>query len=159
MNSFAERLREAAAAVLPDGAFLKRDRADALFVTDAPRRRPDANWAERFAAAGFVCEIADGLARLTPGQRWLDALEARCPEPPDMFCASLARFAGREADPAALRLFAMGLRLLDGGRGGDLWEKQLRQRAAQCLRAGEGGGGLYACALLRAIINTGGDRS
>ena len=116
MNSFAARVREAAAAILPDGAFLKRDRGDALFVTDAPRRRPDADWAERFAAAGFVCEITGGLARLTPGQRWLDALEARCPEPPDMFCASLARFAGREADPAALRLFAAGLRLLDGGR-------------------------------------------
>ena len=40
---------------------------------------------------------------------------------------------------------------LESGEGGDLYEKSLRQRAAVCLRS-EGGGGLYACALILYLL-------
>lgn len=153
-KQFAERLRDAARAPLPEGAFLRRDRGDALFVSDAPRRCPQADWAVRFTRAGFRCEISDGLARLSPGAAWAARLEAAYPEPPDFFCASLKRFAGMPPDGEALRLFALGARVLDGGDGFSSFDRRLRQRAAEALRAQSPsiGGGLYACALTRYLI-------
>ena len=152
-NPFADELRSAAALRLPEGAFLRRDRGDALYATDAPRRAPDADWQGRFEAAGFECAVAGGLARLTPGERWLQALAARYPEPPDLFCASLARFDGGGPGPEALRLFAMGVKALEGAGDPAAFDRALRQRAAQCLRdARQSGAGLYACALLDHLI-------
>lgn len=139
-----ERMRRALAAALPPGAFLKRDRGEALFVTDAPRRGPCPDW----AALDFEAALAGGLARLTPGAGWLRALEAACDEPPDCFCASLRRFMGQPED-GARRLFAQGLKCLDDPRQFSVYDRALRQRAAVALRGGVGGGGLYACALLR----------
>lgn len=45
------------------GAFLRIDRGDALFISDAPRRG-----AENFDAldTDFECRVRDGLLRLTP---------------------------------------------------------------------------------------------
>ena len=129
-----ERMRAALRAALPEGAFLKLDRGDALFVTDAPRRGECPDW------AGFECEITNGLARLTPGKAWLLALEAEYPEPPDFLCASLRR--GGEPDAEVLKLFAMGLKK-DPGFG-----RKLRQTAAARLRKHETLGGLYACGIL-----------
>ena len=88
-SRFTDALREAAASAA-EGAFVRRDRGDALFVTDAPRRRRDVDWAERFGAAGFICREENGLARLTPGADWMARLEARFPGPPDALCATPA---------------------------------------------------------------------
>ena len=129
-----ERMRAALRAALPAGAFLKLDRGDALFVTDAPRRGDCRDW------AGFECEVRKWLAFLTPGRPWLRALEAEYPEPPDFLCASLKR--GGEMDGAVLKLFAMGLKR-DPEFG-----KRLRQTAAERLRNHEAMGGLYACGIL-----------
>ena len=150
------RLREAARSALPDGAFLRRDRGDALFVTDAPRLGAGASWREALARAGFLCEESGALARITPGSAWLKALEAEHPVPPDALCKSLMRFAGLAPDAESLRLFALGARLLDGEMDDGRFERALRRRAAECLRLNAGrtepcGGGLYACALLRTI--------
>ncbi len=151
-----QKLRQAARAALPEGAFLRRDRGDALFVTDAPRLDAGPSWQEALARAGFLVEERDALARITPGPAWLSALEAEHPVPPDDLCRSLVRFAGRAPDGASLRLFALGARLLDGEADDGRFERALRKRAAECLRLNANrtescGGGLYACALIRTI--------
>lgn len=146
------RLRAAARAALPKGAFLRRDRGDALFVTDAPRLCPDGGWRETLAAAGFLADEAGGLARLSPGPTWLQAMERQTPEPPNPFCASLSRFAGIEPEAESLALFALGVKALERPEDSPRFERRLRQRAAECLRMNATnpihGGGLYACALL-----------
>jgi len=155
MHSLARILRQAAASVLPQGAFLRRDRGDALYVTNAPFIHPGMDWTLLLAEAGFRCTGGNGLLRLWPDGSWLIRLEAACPDPPDDLCRSLLRFRGCSADVESLRLFALGLRLLDGGEAGTSFDRQLRQRAAECLRLNAlnsneppRGGGLYACALL-----------
>lgn len=157
MNSaFARQLRRAATRILPSGAFLRRDRGGALFVTDAPRRAPGSGWPDRFAGAGFIGREAEGLVHLTPGAAWLKQLEAAFPEPPDGFSATLFRFAGLAPDGAALALFAQGVRTLDAKQNDGEFERRLRQRAAEALRADSHDarirGGLYACALIRYMI-------
>ena len=148
-------LRAAATAALPPGAFLRRDRGDALFITDAPRIDPGADRAVRLNAAGFTCAGSGGLLRLWPAEIWLTRLEAATPDPPDDLCRGLFRFRGKAPDGASLKLFALGMRCLDGGEGATRFDRLLRQRAAQCLRENAmnpddptRGGGLYACALL-----------
>ena len=152
MNSRA--LREAARAALPEGAFLRRDRGGALFVTDAPRRCTDIHWRDALSEAGFAVEERGGLAFLSPGPGWLAGLEAGFPEPPDEFCRGFARFAGREIEPESLSLFALGARILDGDADDGRFDRGLRQRAAVCMRdkSTSRGGGLYACALLDYLI-------
>ena len=142
MNDFAAELRRAAQGLLPEGAFLRRDRGEALYVTDAPRRNPSIDW----SAAGFICHEANGLARIIPDAPWLDRLEALYPDPPDALCATFRRFNG-PPDGDALRLFARGMKALDAGNCDPQFSRVLRQRAAVCLREHLPGGGLYACAL------------
>jgi len=134
MHDLCRALRAAAAAALPAGAFLRRDRGDALFVTDAPRIDPRADWALSLAGAGFLCAGRDGLLRLWPDAIWLTRLEQACPDPPDDLCAGLIRFRGRAPDAESLKLFALGLRCLDGGEGAERFDRLLRRRAAVCLR-------------------------
>jgi len=155
MHSLARSLRTAAAAALPEGAFLRRDRGDALFVTDAPRISNRMDWAAVLFEAGFYCAESSGLLRLWPAEIWLTRLEAACPDPPDALCQGLLRFRGHRPDSESLKLFALGVRCMDGGNGATRFDRQLRQRAAACLRLNAMnpseptcGGGLYACALL-----------
>lgn len=147
MNDFARTLRDAARSRLPEGAFLRRDRGDALFVTDAPLRGGSVDW----AAAGFICRENEGLARLTPSAIWLQRLESLCPEPPGPLCRSFRRFSG-PPDDVALTLFARAMKRLDGGERDPRYARDLRQRAAVCLREHIPGGGLYACALANYMI-------
>ena len=146
-----DAMRAALTALLPGGAFLRRDRGPGLYVTDTPRLDPDGPWRAAAEAAGFRVEAARGLASLFPGEVWMDHLAARFPSPPNALCASMARFQSLPVDEASLRLFARGLKALESGDGGDMYEKSLRQRAAVCLRS-EGGGGLYACALILYLL-------
>ena len=155
MHSLSNILRAAATAALPERAFLRRVRGDALFVTDAHRIDPRMDWTVTLAEAGFYCTRGDGLLRLWPAESWLTRLEAACPDPPDDLCRSLFRFRGISPDGDSLKLFALGVRCLDGGEGAARFDRQLRQRAATCLRLNAlnpqeppRGGGLYACALL-----------
>ena len=142
-------LRQTARSALHEGAFLRRDRENATFVTDAPRFDPDA--AAALSRAGFVAEARGNLLALTPDAVWLRRLEAAFPDPPDFLCETLLRFRGRAPDGAALRLFARGARLLDGEKDDGSYDKALRRQAAEALRKGSGGG-LYACGLMRYLI-------
>ena len=174
------RLRDAARLALPEGAFLRRDRGEGLFVTDAPARDPGGDWREKLIEAGFLVEVTGGLARLIPGAKWLAALEARFPEPPEPFCATLFRFAGLPPEKESLSLFALGVKAREDPEAAARFDRRLRQRAAECLRlngadarhatpalrpnqpAGTAfmpsatpsthGGGLYACALLKEVV-------
>jgi len=155
MYSLARTLRTAAATVLPEGAFLRRDRGDALFVTNAPRILSGTDWSGPLFEAGFYCTCSSGLLYLWPAENWLTRLEAACPDPPDDLCRSLYRFRGHSPDGESLKLFALGIRCLDGDDNATRFDRQLRQRAAACLRLNAmnpieptRGGGLYACALL-----------
>lgn len=135
-----ERMRAALLPLLPEGAFLRLDRGEALFVTDAPRRGacPD------FDAVGFLCRVENGLAYLAPGPEWLLTLEAEYPEPPNPLCASLKRFDG-PPDDKTIRLFCLGLKQ----PGSAAYDRRLRQLAAATLRKHEARGGLYACGLVQ----------
>ena len=155
MHSLCRALRTAATAALPAGAFLRRDRGDALFITNAPRLEPLTDWSIPLAGAGFHCTGTDGLLRLWPAEDWLTRLEDASPDPPDDLCRTLFRFRSLPPDGESLKLFARGLRCLDGGEGAAGFDRRLRQRAAVCLRMNAlnpddppRGGGLYACALL-----------
>lgn len=129
---------------LPPGAFLRRDRGEALFVTDAPRRGvvPD------LRAIDFLSDEAGGLLYLTPGPAWLLRLSAAHPDPPDHLCRTLYRLEG-PIPREVLTLFAMGLKSLDGGPPDPRFDRQLRQMAALALREHRPMGGLYACGIVR----------
>ena len=142
-DPFVRRLRAAAASALPPGAFLRRDRGDALFVTDAARRGASIGW----AALGFLCDTRDGLERLTPDARWLRALAEAHPLPPDHLTATLSGYDG-PIPTDTLKLFARGCKRLEGAPDPG-WDKALRQHIARALREHRNDGGLYACALLR----------
>ena len=136
--------------LLPPGAFLRRDRGGALYVTNAPAAGPEA--AEKLRRTleemGYGVTFDGPLLRIVPSAGRVAALERAAPAPPDAFSASLLRFAGEPAGPGALRLFARGVGCAETGRDFAGFDRSLRQAAALALRMG-GGGGLYACALAR----------
>ena len=145
-----ERLRGELRPLLPERAFLKRDRGDALLITNAP-------------ALGFAPEVLPGcivekcgaLLRILPDVQWVADFETGIPEPPDFFSRTLLRFRGVAADLDNLHLFARGAKLMDAQPSpGEIeaCDRALRKRAALALRGGCGGG-LYACACVRARLN------
>ena len=150
MNDLVLSLREQAAGCLPPRAFLKRDRGDALFITNALRIDPDCGIVSRLSEKGFIVTEDNGLVRILPGRDMLLGSEKRYPEAPDHLSGTLMRFSGTEPEQENLVLFAQGLRILDGDPAAD-YEQRLRKRAAVCLR-NHTGGGLYACAVINHII-------
>jgi len=149
-DPFVLAIRQAAASLLPARAFLRRDRENALFITNAPRIDSDKNWPEVFSPAGFIACEENGLVRLTPDADWLLKLENNWPEAPDHLSRSLERFRGMSPGPEVLSLFALGIRILDGDPVPD-YEGRLRRLSAVCLRTGSGGG-LYACGIINHLI-------
>ena len=145
-----EMLRSELRPLLPERAFLKRDRGDALLITNAlvfgctPERLP-----------GCIVENRGMLLCILPDAQWIAEYEAAIPEPPDHLSRTLLFFRGVEADPDNLRLFARIAKLMDAQPSpGEIeaCDRALRNRAALALRGGCGGG-LYACACVRALLN------
>ena len=139
------RMREILRAALPEKAFLRRDRGDALFISNAPAIAPVVD-----PVPGFVFLVDGKLLRILPEPRWMQKWEET--EPPDHLSESLIRFRGAEPEQEALVLFVRGLKLLDMGAGApaneiDAFDRAVRQLAAAALRRGSGGG-LYALAIL-----------
>ena len=144
-------MRAQVRAVLPERAFLRRDRGDCLLITNAPA----------FDSAfdgipGFICFRRGTLACLLPDESWIERCERA--RPADFLSETLLRFRGQKPDGEGLRLFAAGAKLLDGGAApAELaaYDQNLRRRAALALRGGCCGGGLYSSALLNAQLKKG----
>lgn len=139
-----ERFRGEVRAILPERAFLRRDREDALYVTDAPRFADAQALREALAERGFLCEMRGERMAIFSDAARLTELEARC-SPPDFFCASLEKLRALAPSTEALKLFAVGVRLLEHSER-LTYSRRARQLAAVCLRTRSGGA--YACALI-----------
>ena len=139
MNLLAE-MTQAARSTLPEGAFFRRDRGDALFVTDFSGEVP-----------GFTRIPRGRLTALLPEPEWLTRYEQN--RDADAFAASLTRFASQTPSEAAVRLFARGAKLLGGCTREEFaaFDRAVRQTAAAALRT-RSGGGVYALALLRSEL-------
>jgi hypothetical protein len=136
-------MRALVRAAIPARAFLRRDRGDALYLTDAPRH----GFSGQFP--GLRAETDGGLMRLYIKEEIL----AACDFLPDDTARSLARFRDAPATGAALSLFTQGLKILEAPdeESHRAYDKKVRHAAAVALRTNEGGG-LYACALVLAEI-------
>lgn len=151
MNDLSGQLRERIFALLPPKAFLRRDRLDALYVSNAPRLVPEKDWIATLKQSGFIAWEENRLLKLLPSSEWLLYLENQYEDPPDFLCKSLIRFKKLPPEYESLKLSVLGIRSIEGDPCARDYEKRLRQRIAVCLRNG-GGGGLYACGILNYII-------
>ena len=137
-----------AAGAVPRGSetFLRCDRGDALYVTNACAARG------AFEQAGFLCEEAGGLLRLIPGGAITEALAGWLGPAQDALGMDGLR--SREAEAEDLRLLGEGVKrweLAMDRPALSAYEKSVRQRAAVCLRTGKGGGTLWLCSRLYGI--------
>lgn len=145
-----ERLRGELRPLLPERALLKRDRGDALLISNAP-----AFGCTPERLPGCIVENRGMLLCILPDAQWIAEYEAAIPEPPDHLSRTLLFFRGVEADIDNLHLFARIAKLMDAQPSpGEIeaCDRALRNRAALALRGGCGGG-LYACACVRALLN------
>ena len=143
-------MRGEIAAMLPERAFLRRDRGDALFVTNAPAFADVNALAERLSLAGWRVRARGGLLAISPGAERIDQFERARPEPPDFLTRSLKRLCGLPVCGEALAVFAEGLRRAEHGDAED-YDRRVRQLAALCLR--RSCGGAYACAVILYDLN------
>ena len=143
MTSLPSQLREILQPLLPERAFLRRARGDATFITNAPM------FAEiPLESHGFICEHQGKLMTISPGVEFITDFEQNHPDPPDFFCQSLLRFCGQPPCDEAVKLFSVGVRLLEHADENESrqYDQRVRNLAAVCLR--ENLGGAYGCALL-----------
>lgn len=140
------KMRSVVRAMLPTNAMLKRDRGDALLITNVAVD----------ALPGFTLAHRGTLTRIYPDASWVHRFERRFSEPVDDFSASLARFKGIEPDHEAILLFTRGAKLLDSSTETEReqYDTAVRRYAAKVLREGEPGGGLYALAVLDNFLKT-----
>lgn len=153
MNGLPTAYREMIRPLLPERAFLRRDRGDGLFITNAPMLADADPLVCQLQTRGFDCIRTGGLLRIRPGAVLVAQLEV-IREPPDFFCWTLSRFRGRMPDEASLSLFARGIQLLESADPGRVREyiRQTRQLAALSLRSDQGGA--YACGLIAHCLET-----
>jgi len=152
MGTELSRMREVLRNALPEKAFLKRDRGDALFITNAPIFDPSI-----VDIPGFTLIPEGKLLRILPDDRRIAGIELA--KPPDHLCASLIRFRGLAIEQENLLLCVQGLKLLDMGSSApaeeiEAFDCALRKRAALTLRGKINGGGLYAAAILNHSIKS-----
>lgn len=143
-------MRGEVAAMLPERAFLRRDRGEALFVTNAPAFADAGALAERLSRSGWRVQARGALLALSPGAERIAQFERARPEPPDFLTRSLARLRGLSVCGEAIAVFAEGLRRAEHG-GAEDYDRRVRQLAALCLRGNRGGA--YACAVILYDLN------
>lgn len=146
-------LRNLLTPLLPERAFLRRDRNDMLFVTNAPQFTDGDKLASHFRERGFICTHVSSRLHISPGPEILLMFEQQH-EPPDFLCRSLLPLRGLPPAPEAVVLFSRGIQLLENADPGKLsdFARQTRQLAALCLRTRQGGA--YACALIDHSLQT-----
>lgn len=149
-------VRAAACALLPEGkgVFLRCDRGNALYVSNAPARtgqRLDG------ADAGFHVREERGLAFLTPDDRWtgrlLEWASRYVQEDEAIRHIARASFGNTEEEDRALLM--EGIKRLEMRGNAADYDKMVRQRAAVCLRRKQGGGTLAVCARLTEMMRGG----
>ena len=151
-------LREAAFSLLPkkQGIFLRCDRGEALYVTNAPARTDERiDW----DMAGFSCRAEGKLVFLTPEAVWIGRLEQWLAIKTEARLAAAVWHADfQETAEADMALLIEGVKLIE--LQGDIrgYEKKVRQRAAVCLREKRGGGTIHVCALIADYLNGGGNQ-
>ena len=149
-------LRRAARGPLPGvlGAFLRTDRGDALYVSDALRRgMPLAPLAPAYDAIGFNAAENDGLLYLTPRDAWMPRVTDVIykPEYEDEQSRLLARLSSRDIAAFETELWLNCVKCAEGALDPDALFRRVREAAAVCLRAGMGGGSLiHSYMLLKA---------
>lgn len=138
------QMRAQARSLLPPRAFLRLDRNDYLFVTNAPVFEPSLS-----EIPGFIAHRRGSLLCLLPDASWVMRLERKKLLSPDWLCQSLLRFRNEKPDLDNLKLFARCVRAADNPLPEEMafCRQAVGQRAAVALRGGCSGG-LYACALL-----------
>ena len=152
-------LREAALSLIPEnqGIFLRCDRGEALYVTNAPARtETPIDW----ETAGFAVRTEGKLVFLTPDAAWIGRLEEWLAAKTDARLACAIRPADfHETADMDMALLIEGVKLIE--LRGDVrgYEKKVRQRAAVCLREKSGGGTLGVCALITDYLNEGGNQN
>lgn len=149
-ETIAGEMRRTVRLKLLERAFLKRDRGDALWISNAP-----AFDTALCRIPGFISTRRGGLLCLLPDESWVRSCEDS--PPLDALSEAFVRFRGQDMDLDALKCFAEGVKLLEGGAfpdGARSYEQKLRQRAALALRGACPSGALYACALLNAQLKT-----
>lgn len=131
-------------------AFLRCDRGSGLYVTNAALTQEQLS---ALVQAGFRAERQGALWRLFPGEGLREAVEAWLAEEADAL--RLPVFSEAQAEDWALLTEGVKRLELRADRAAlDGYEKRLRQRAAECMRTGQGGGLLTLCSrLLSAIRN------
>lgn len=125
---------------ISEGAFLKRDNADALYVTNAREIKLNDNY----------CAVKSGaLTRIYPTDKMLLTYKSSGDELSD----TLKSMASAPICKAARALFIEGVKLLEAPDAARiaLLERKLRMAAAVALRK-DGGGGLWQCALVLSDI-------
>ena len=137
------------------GAFLRCDRGDRLYVTNAQIKMREAiDWRK----AGFHAENVGNLTFLTPDKGWIGRFaewigqEVR----EKRFSDTVRNACFGETDEEDMKLWIDGMKRLEMKGDAAGYEKLVRQRAAVCLRERRGGGTLPACALIVDLMNEGG---
>lgn len=134
-------LRARVVGAIPKGAFLRRDRGDAMYVTNAPV------FGGMGDVPGFHAETRGSLMYLYIRPETIEEFD----HAPDALANELTRFRG--SSPAAAVIFTeimKNIEALDAGAYAAL-NKKVRQSAALAMRLG-GGEGLYYCALALARL-------
>ena len=151
-------LREAALSLIPEnrGIFLRCDRGEALYVSNAPARTEiPIDWEK----SGFSVRAEEKLVFLTPDAAWAGRLEAWLAAKTDARLACAVRSADfHETADEDMALLVEGVKLMELRGEVRGYEKKVRQRAAVCLREKRGGGTLGVCALIADYLNEGGNR-
>lgn len=142
------RLRDTLTPLLPTGAFLRRDRGDALFVTNAACIDKTSAWPQIFEAIGYSCETRGSLLALSPSYDFFSEWEQHAP--PDFFCETLLRFRNLPPCAEATQLFIDGVKLLEQPVHIEKYIQRVRELAAVCLRTSQGG--VYGCALIAYVL-------
>ena len=149
-------LREAVLSLLPDkkGIFLRCDRGEALYVTNAPARTDEQiDW----ESAGFSYSTVGKLCFLIPQTEWVDRLEQwLAPKTEARLAADIRHADFHETAEEDAALLIEGVKLMELQGDVRVYEKKIRQRAAVCLREKRGGGTLGVCALMIDFLNEGG---
>ena len=132
-------IRDMVAGFIPRGAFLRRDRGRALYVTDAPAK------GGLGCMARFFAETDGVIAHIYIVPQTMEDIAGELELSDDALSEELKRFRG--GSPEAAALFSDILKDLEAPAGADITglDRRLRQAAAVALRAG-GGQGLYFCA-------------